>query len=322
MSATVSCVIVNYNGRELLADCLGSLRRQSRAPDEIVLVDNASTDGSLRLVRERFSDQVRVVASPENLGFAAGCNRGWRESNGELVAFLNNDIVLDPDWLARLLEHDTPRWGSWASLIVFHDSGLVDSAGDGMAVIGAGYKIGHGEPPGGHLRERPVFGPCGAAALYRRRLLEETGGFDEDFFLVHEDSDLNLRAQLLGHRCLFVPAARVRHRVNTSIGTFSETYVYYGHRNSEAVFWKNMPPTLLLLYLPERILFDLAALLYFLRRRRGRAFARAKLDFLRSLPAVWRKRREVQRGRKLSARQLRGLLDRNWLRYRRKGPRR
>jgi GT2 family glycosyltransferase len=152
-------------------------------------------------------------------------------------------------------------------------------------------------------------------------MLDRLGGFDSDFFLVYEDADLNMRACLMGYRCLYVPEAVVYHRVNFSIGTFSRTYVYYGHRNSEAVFWKNMPGPLLLRYLPERLLFNTISWVYFVFKGRGWTFLRAKFDFLTMLPSLSSKRRRIQREKVLSARQLRQKLDRNWLRYRRKKPR-
>lgn len=319
MSPTVSLVIVNYNGSDCLKECLESALRQSRPAEEVIVVDNHSADGSAAIA-EAFADpRMRLIQLPDNRGYPAACNIGVRESSGSLVALLNNDILLDPDWLQHLLRRVTPEWSFWASRIVFADAPeRVDSAGDGMAVVGAAYKIGHGGAASDYRRPGEVFGPCGAAAVYRRELLEQTGGMDEDFFLIHEDSDLSFRARLLGHRCLFVPEAVVHHRVNASIGSFSPIYVRYGHRNSEFVFWKNMPSSLLARYLPERLLFDLLSFLFFLWKGRGGAFLRGKFEFLRDFRGLWRKRRVVQQTRTLSPSQLRVMLDRNWFRFRRK----
>ena len=163
-----------------------------------------------------------------------------------------------------------------------------------------------------------MFGSCGAAALYSRRLLDAVGGFDPDFFLIYEDADLNVRARLQGFRCLYVPEATVLHQINSSIGTFSSTYVFYGHRNSEYVFWKNMPISLLLLYVPERLLFNLLCFLFFLFKGQGGSFVYAKIDFIRNLPRLMHKRKQVQTSRKLSTHEFRKLLSRNWFRNRRK----
>jgi len=315
-SPVVSIVIVNYNGEKFLAPCLSSVLAQTRQFDEIILIDNASKDASLELVKHRFP-QVKVVKIEKNVGYAEGCNRGIGASSGDLVAVLNNDAVLDPCWLEKLLEHDQEPWSFWASLIVFASEPYrIDSAGDAMAVVGAGFKIGHLQGTAGRTEPREVFGPCAAAALYRRSMLEATGGFDSDFFLIYEDADLNFRARLLGHRCLFVPGAIAYHHVNSSIGSFSQTYVFFGHRNSEYVFWKSMPLALLLLYLPERLLFDLGSFLFFSLKGRSGPFLRAKLDFLRNFTAVLRKRRSVQKSRILTTGQVRRILVRNYSRFR------
>lgn len=307
---------MNYNGLGHIERCLHSLLTQTRPPDEVVVVDNASSDGSPRLAAQRFPG-IRLLESGENVGYARGCNLGIRATRSELVAVLNNDLVLDPAWLSSLLRQVRDPWSLWASRILFADSPeRIDSAGDGMAVIGAAYKIGHGRDSAGYLESREVFGPCGAAALYRRRMLEELGGFDEDFFLVYEDADLNMRARLRGHRCLYVPDAVVHHRVNLSIGRLSHNYVYYGHRNSEYLFWKNMPISLLVRYLPERALFNLLCLAYFGIRGRGGSFLRAKIDALLGIGATLRKRRSVQSSRTISTRELRRSLDRNWFKNR------
>ncbi|MFQ5740277.1 MAG: glycosyltransferase family 2 protein [Acidobacteriota bacterium] len=317
MPPTVSFVIVNYNGESCLPACLDSIFAQTRPPDEVIVVDNASQDGSLELLERNLAGRGESIALPRNLGYAGACNRGIEKCSAELIAVLNNDIVLDRHWLESLLAHDHADFHFWASRILFAaNPDLVDSAGDGMAVIGAAYKIGHGDPASRFDKPREVFGPCGAAALYRREVLEATGGFDADFFLVYEDADLSMRARLRGFRCLYVPSAKVYHRVNTSIGTLSASYVFFGQRNSEYVFWKNMPTTLLLLYLPERILFDLISFLFFLAKGRGKAYLRAKQDFIRTLPHLMEKRRQVQQTRQLQSRQLNRLLDRNWVKYR------
>lgn len=312
----MSAVVVNFNGLDLVEECLRSLLEQSRPLDQVIVVDNASTDGSPDLIARAFP-QVELLRSSRNLGYAAACNAGWRHSRGELVAVLNNDLVLDRLWLEKLLEAATPPYDFWASRILMAaDPNCVDSAGDAMAVVGTAYKIGHRRPVDPLDAPREVFGPCGAAALYSRSLLEQTGGFDEDFFLVYEDADLSFRARLLGFRCLFVPEAVVHHHVNYSIGTLSHTYVYFGHRNSEFVYWQNMPMPLVLLYLPERLLFDAACLAYFLFKGKLGPFARAKLDFLTCLPKVLKKRRKVQAARRISGGQLKAMLDRNWFRHR------
>jgi len=313
---TVSVIVVNYNGEAFLEACLQSVLDQSRSPDQILVVDNASADQSLSLLQTSFPD-IPLLALRENLGYAGACNRGIRETTGELIANLNNDLVLDSRWLESLLKENSPAWDFWACRILFaSDPSRVDSAGDGMAVVGSGFKIGHGDLARHHETACEVFGACGAAALYRRSLLESVGGFDPDFFLIYEDADLNVRARLLGFRCLYVPGAVVLHRVNASIGSLSTTYVFFGHRNSEYVFWKNMPPRLLWSFMPERLLFNLLSLLFFLSKGRGGAFLKGKIDFIRKFPDIMQKRQRIQASRKVSTAEFRAHLERNWLKYR------
>ena len=136
VSETVSVVMVNYNGEAFLEECLRSILDQSRCPDEILIVDNASTDRSLSLLQTSFPD-IPLLKLQENLGYAGACNRGIEASTGELVAILNNDLVLDSRWLESLLKENSPAWDFWASRILFaSDPSRVDSAGDGMAVVG------------------------------------------------------------------------------------------------------------------------------------------------------------------------------------------
>jgi GT2 family glycosyltransferase len=318
VAARVTAIVVNFNGNRCVTTCLHSLLTQSSAPEKILVVDNASSDGSPQQIQNQFPS-VEILQLDENIGFPAACNLGIRSTSSELIAILNNDVRLEPNWLRSLLSKVSDPWDFWASRILFADDpSMVDSAGDGMAVVGAAYKIGHGDSADRYAEPREVFGPCAAAALYRRSMLLALGGFDEAFFLVYEDADLNLRARLRGHRCLYVPEAIAHHMLNTSIGTFSHHYVFYGHRNSEHLFWKNMPASLLWRYLPERLLFDFVSFVYFTLKGRGLSFLQAKLDFLSTLPRLIRKRREIQTTRALSGRELRPMLDRNWLKFRRK----
>lgn len=312
---SISVVIVNWNGLAHLGVCLTALRAQTYRDFETVLVDNGSRDGSAEFVRGQFPE-VRVLVLGENRGFAGGVNAGVAAAGGEFVALLNNDTQADPDWLAALRRAADERaeFGMFASRVVLFDRPeVLDSAGDGLSFSGAPFKRGHLKAAGDYESEGEVFGPSGSAALYRREVWEDAGGFDEEFFLVHEDVDLALRARLRGHRCWYVAEALVRHRVNASIGYMSRDYVFYGHRNLEYLFWKDMPLALLLRCLPAHCLFGLLALAYFTLKGRGAAFLRAKGAALVGLPRVWRKRRAVQGRRLVAAGQLLRQLEPRWL---------
>lgn len=320
---TCSVIIVNWNGRHHLDACLSSLRSQRFTDFEVILVDNGSSDGSVEHVR-RHHPWVRIVALPENRGFCGGNNEGIRQAHGRYLALLNNDTEADPEWLGELVAAlEREEVGFCASQIrLFDRRDRLDSAGDVFAINGVASKRGHGEEASRYAEPREVFGASAAAALYRRSMLEDIGLLDQDFFLVFEDADLSFRARNAGYRCAYVPTARVYHKANASIGTYSHTYVYYGHRNLELAWLKNMPGPLLLKYLPVHVAYDLLALVFFAAQGRLGSFLRAKGAALRRLPATLRKRRDIQSRRAVCARQIDALLERGWLsrRWAEKGP--
>lgn len=243
--ARVAVVIPNWNGARLLEGCLSSLRRQTFRSFETIVVDGGSEDGSAELVRASFPE-ARLLELGENRGFAAAANAGIRASSSELVALLNNDTEQDPGWLEALVRAADahPEAGMFASkLLDFRDRRYLDGAGDAIRLSGLPYRLGHGERDRGQF-DRPayVFGACGAAALYRRRMLDEIGLFDEDFGSYCEDADLSFRAQLAGHRCLYVPEAVVYHVGSASTGgKRSATATRLGTRNSLLLLAKNLP---------------------------------------------------------------------------------
>lgn len=309
-----SVIIVNWNGRHHLDTCLEALRRQSYKDYEVILIDNGSSDGSAEHVRTRH-EWVRVVVLDENRGFSGGSNEGIRRARGQYVALLNNDTEADPHWLEELVAGLEGHGADFCAsqVLLFDEREILDSAGDELAIIGVGNKRGHLQEAFRYRQPGEVFGASAAAALYRRSMLDDIGLFDEDFFLIFEDVDLSFRARNAGYRCAYVPTARVYHRTNASIVTYSHTYVYYGQRNLELVFIKNMPLPLLVKYLPAHLLYDLVALFFFASHGRLWSFLQAKGAALRLLPATLRKRRHIQVRRVVSCAHMDGLLSRSWL---------
>lgn len=312
----VSVIVLNYNGLKWLSACLNALVGQVDAPRfEIVLVDNGSTDGSSAYVESRYPS-VRIVQTGRNLGYAGGNNAGARVARGAWLAFLNNDTVAAPDWLARLDQVAGAREGaalvtSRLELLAF--PGYIDSAGDGYLRAGGAYKRGHGAPIGSWLQSGEVFGACGAGFLIRRDVFDQLAGFDEDFFMVYEDVDLSYRARLAGHRCWYAADAIIRHAGSATLGTVSAQAVYYGQRNLEWTWLKNTPPGLLLRTLPEHLAYSLAGVAHYIARGRGGAALRGKVAALIGLPSLMRKRRDVQRARRVDSSTLELHLERNWI---------
>jgi GT2 family glycosyltransferase len=319
MSPDISVIIVNYNGERWLAGCLDAVLRQQGPSFEIVVVDNGSTDRSLNLVPPSDSC-VRVVRLPDNRGFAGGNNAGAAAARGRLLAFLNNDTVVEPGWLAALqrpLDRD-PAIGMTTSRIVYlHDPSIIDSAGDGWARWGGAFKRGHGSAASAWDASDEVFGACGAAFMIRREIFSEVGGFDEDLFLVHEDVDLSYRVQLLDYRCFYVADARVRHAGSATLGTVSRDAVFQGQRNLEWVYFKNTPAGLLIRSCPGHAVYVAAAALYLARLGLFGTFVRAKWSALAGLPRLLAKRRQVQRARRASSGRLWSLMEPRWLQLKR-----
>lgn len=316
-SPKLSVVIINWNGKRFLHACLGSLMKQSRRDFEVILVDNGSIDGSVQFVAANFP-QIEIISLQENLGFCKGNTIGISQAKGEYIALLNNDTEVDRHWLEELVKalEERPDVGFCASKMLLYDQrDLIDSGGDYYSIAGSGGKIGHRDRADkeGYNQQREVFGACAGAALYRRSMLEDIGLFDEDFFIAQEDVDISFRAQLKGYKCLYVPTALVYHRLNTTLKTYSPEYVYYGHRNSEYVYIKNVPFPLLIITLPLHLFDVFLSFCFFLAKGRGRPFLKAKWDVLRALPKLLKKRRVIQRARAVPISRIASLLEKNWL---------
>jgi GT2 family glycosyltransferase len=306
----ISVIIVNYNGRDLLLACLKSVAGQLFQDIEIIVVDNASTDGSAEEVKIRFP-HVKIISLSENEGFAGGVLEGLRNARGNHVLLLNNDVVVEKECIQNL--HDVmkanPDVGICASKMLEHGKKIIDSAGDGFSKGLRGFKRGEGLPAGSYNSEEYVFGACAGAALYRKEMLEDIGCLDRDFFLIYEDTDLNLRAQLGGWKARYVPSAVIHHRVRSSIGDMSDRAVFYSLRNCELARIKNIPSGVLLRCLPSLLFGALLEFLYFaVRHGKPGLYLKAKIGAIRLLPRMLQKRREIMKTRKVDNRYLYGIM--------------
>lgn len=313
MSAVVSVIILNWNGKKFLQECLDSLAAQTCREFETILVDNGSTDGSAAYLMEHFP-WVRLVTLPENTGFSGGNNRGLAECRGDYIVTLNNDTKVDPEFLAELMKaaEADPQVGMVAAkMLNFFETGRIDSVGIRATRNGMGYNIGVGEQDCGQYdTPQEVFGACAGAALYRRTMLDEVGFFDTEFFAYYEDTDLAWRARLAGWRCVTAPGAVVYHVHSATSGRMSPFTVYQVQRNKWYVLLKNWPASLLLKNFPLIAAFDLAALVLAVLRGRGLAAFKARLDVLKSIPRLLRVRNKVQRMRIISGADVERLFTR------------
>jgi len=277
-----------------LRACLDSLRTQRFGDFEVVVIDNGSTDGSLRILAESYPE-VRTVAWDANRGVAAAFNEGVRQCRGELLALVNNDMELDSGWLEALvgaLDGD-PAAGAAASKILFIDRQTINSAGDFYRRDGIpGNRGVHEIDRGQYDQPAYVFGASGGASLYRRPLFDEIGLFDERLVSYCEDVDWAWRMQLAGHRCIYVPSAIAFHWGSATGG--GQLASYYCGRNFIRVLLKNLPSPILRRHWRAIVGREIELALEALRHGRepaARARLAGQLAGLRSIPEALRQRK-------------------------------
>ena len=295
---TVLVIIVNYNSGALLQDAITGVQKQTYRSWKLVVVDNASTDGSADLLEEMFPS-THVIRSPKNVGFAAANNLAVMTTPAaSWIALLNPDAVPHPRWLEELVAATRayPEFGSFSSrTITAHDPDTIDGAGDVYHISGRYWRRGSGCPnTSKYAVNKEVFSACAAAALYNAKVWCKVGGMDEAFFCYGEDVDLGFRMHLAGYRCMYIPEALAVHHGSATTGRHSDFSTYHGHRNLVWTFVKNMPGALFWLFLPIHFLLNLSTVGVFIARGQGRVILRAKWDAIKGLPKAWAERRQIQ----------------------------
>ncbi len=320
---------MNWNRRELLRACLASLRLQTGADFELIVVDNGSTDGSAEMAETEFGAQV--IRNERNRGFCAANNQGIAAARGEFVALLNNDAEAEPSWLAALHRAcvQRPDIGMAASkALVWEDPRRIDKAGHLIFPDGQNRGRGSGEwDKGQYDREEEVLWPDGCAAMYRKAMLDQIGGFDEDFFAYGDDAELGLRARIAGWKCVYTPEAVVRHHRGATLGKDSVRRLELIERNRVLLALKLFPWSLLWLN-PVFFAARLAAGAALAGRGAGDtvhfqgvrgklaiawALVRGDLQALRLAPRMLRKRARIRGIRRLSPAGVRTLIWKNRL---------
>jgi GT2 family glycosyltransferase len=308
----ISIIIPNWNGAHHLPTCLDALRRQTLQPIEVIVVDNASSDGSRDLLARDYAE-VAVIALSANRGFAGACNAGIRAAQSDLVALLNNDTEADPNWVAAVVDAFTrhPEAGSVASkMLLFDRRDTFHTAGDFYRLDGLPGNRGVWQKDDGQFdREELVFSACGGSAAYRRSMLDQIGLLDEDFYYSCEDVDLGWRAQLAGWKCVYVPNAVVYHKLQSTGGGLTASY--FDGRNFIYLIAKNYPSGLWRRHRGAIVGAQWRLAREALRAWRGaaaRARLRGMLAGLIGLPKMLKKRRVIQRSRRVSDDELMRIL--------------
>lgn len=296
----VSIVIINWNGIRDLKDCLPSLRKVKYPKIEIILVDHGSKDGSIEYVKKNFP-KVKLIEAKKNLGFALGNNVGYEKTKGEYVLILNNDTVVENDFLDYLVETLNGKGvGIVQPKIIFADTKKLQSAGTYLTNSGFLYHIGYDKNPRDkkYNKKSKIFSANGSCMLIKRDVIEEVGLFDRDFFLYFEETDFCWRAWLAGYSVLYEPRAVIYHKGGRATKRLPSSFVnFHSFKNRINALIKNLgSPELVKILLPHLLLCQLAAFSFLLRGGLKVAISaeQAILWNLSNLGKTLRKRKKVQ----------------------------
>ncbi|UCC54631.1 MAG: glycosyltransferase family 2 protein [Anaerolineaceae bacterium] len=297
--AKASIIIVNYNGLSYLSNCLHSVQATCDDDVEIIIVDNNSTDGSAEQLVREFPD-IWLIRSDENIGFGSGNNIGTRQASGEYVVFLNPDTVVTPGWLdplIRVFEEDPEVGIATSKILLLREPDQINTCGNNVHISGITICRGLRLDKKAMSAQANVGAASGCAFVMRRDLFWELGGYDDDFFLYMEDTDLSWRAQLAGFRCVYVPDSVVYHDYALRFGPEK---TYYQERNRYLMLLKNLHWRTLLLLMPVLLLAELVTWGFVIVREQKHLMhkPRALWYVIRRWRSIMAKRQEVQELRK------------------------
>lgn len=305
----VSVVVVCWNAKQHLRDCLDSLHRQTYPNLEVIVVDNGSTDGTREYVESTYP-WIRVHAIGRNTGYAPANNLGLQLAGGEYLVVLNPDTEVEPDFVSELVQGiDQDGVGLATSRICyFDDRERVNACGNEIHLTGIGYCRGLGLPASGFDTPATVASVSGCAFMIRRDVLDRIGGFDDDYFTYVEDTDLSLRANLAGYRIAYAPKSIVYHKYALRM---TPQKLYFIERNRRLTLIKNFRWGTLVALLPLVAMTGL--LMWTYAALHGPAYLRAKFQahawIYRNWGLVLEKRRRTQALRKVGDREVVRLLS-------------
>lgn len=268
----VTVVIPNYNGIKYIRGCMDSLRSQEGEPFELLVIDNASKDGSLEVLQQEYPE-ARVIALSENTGFCHAVNVGIRESRTPYVILLNNDTIVKEGFvqaLVKAVEEAEDIFSVSSMMLSMQDETIIDDAGDGYSAFGWAYSRGKGRPASQYEKRAEIFAACGGASIYRKKIIEEIGYFDENHFAYLEDIDIGYRAKIYGYRNLYEPDAKVIHAGSATSGSrYNEFKTKLASANSSYLVGKNMPLLQILINFPFLLLGFLVKAFFFTCKKMG-----------------------------------------------------
>jgi GT2 family glycosyltransferase len=289
----VTIIIPNYNGSKYINNCLDSLLAQSFKQFQIVFVDNASKDDSVEIVKTYFH-KVKLIQLTENYGFSKAVNEGIKVSDSKFVVLLNNDTVVEKDWLKNLvacIEEDKKIFSCCSKMIRHNERDKIDDAGDEYTILGWALKRGDGAPAEKYNEDKEVFSCCAGAAIYRRETFNVIGAFDENFFAYLEDVDISYRAKIYGYKNIYCSNAIVYHIGSATSGSkYNRFKIRIASRNNIYVLYKNMPFMQIILNLPFLVVGILSKSLLFTFMGYGKEYIFGVLDGIKNIGKIMKVR--------------------------------
>lgn len=271
----VSVIIPNFNGLAYLEGVLSGLERQSMKNFEVILVDNGSTDGSCAFVAAQYS-WVHIIELSENFGFSRAVNEGIKAARAPYVLLLNNDTEVEPDFLKEMtegLQRHKKAFSCQAKMIQFHDREKMDDGGNYYCALGWAFAGGKGKAAERYDKEKKIFSSCAGAAIYRKKIFEKIGYFDDEHFAYLEDLDVGYRARIYGYENWYIPGAVVYHvGSGTSGSRYNQFKIRYSSRNNIYMIYKNMPFLQIILNLPFLLVGFGTKILFFCLKGYGREY--------------------------------------------------
>ena len=323
----VAVIVINYNGKQHIARCLQSILDQTYKSIETVAVDNASTDGSLEIIHQNFP-QIKLIQTGYNAGWGIACNVGIAATQSEYIALLNNDAFMDKNCIAEMVKsiNLNPHYGSCASRILLWDNPKVTEV-CGLVIYKDGSSCGRGRLTHAdtYLTTEEVFCANDCCCLYRREMINDIGDYDPDFFIYCDETDMGWKHQIAGWKCIYTPRAIAFHAHSQTAGSYSILKAFHVERNRLYICIKYLPTLHFILSFPYSMIRYLSQLYFSVFKKKGALsnfqkehslltglwiLIRAHVAAFMKFPKMWKKRKELQKIKRISNRELVALFDR------------
>ncbi len=318
-------IIPNYNGGDLILRCLDSVLSQTYSPIETIVVDNASTDGSLAQIKKKFP-KIKIIETGYNAGWGIACNIGMKAAESTYIALINNDAVLEPNCVEEMVVaiELNPSYGSCASRILLLDQPEITEV-CGLAIYPDGSSCGRGRlgPADQFMNVEEVFCANDCCCLYKRTMIEDIGDYDPDFFIYCDETDIGWKHQLAGWKCVYAPKAVAYHAHSRAAGSYSNFKAYHVERNRIFIVLKYFPLLMLVASFPISA-YRYSYQWYLATFKKKGALAhytknnsllsgvnillKAHIDALKKIPVMWKRRRELKKIRRIKSHELKNLF--------------